>query len=151
MNVKLMIGVFSLILCLMVVEGWFDGQTTYISSNRMSNISSMSDANVVGGTQTTGESSINLQWNTGIVNTITSWIDFDYSFWYESIESGWTKDTCEAAGGIWDTINSSGVDVQVCKFPNQWDIVHTMILRPIGWGVILAFISIGIGKLFGVF
>jgi hypothetical protein len=150
--VKFMIGVFSLIMSMMVVMSWFDGQTTFISSNQMTGISKMGDASMVGGQQTTGESSTNVQWGSGIWNTITSWVDFDFSFWYSSIETGWTQTTCETAGGVWDTYTpSSGTAIEVCKFPNQWDIVHTIVFRPIGWGIVLSFIAIGIGKLFGVF
>jgi hypothetical protein len=143
--IKFMIGFFSLVISMMVVMSWFDGQTSYITSNQMTDISNMGDSDIVTGVQTTGETSTNVQWRSGLWGTIMKWVDFDFSFWYSSIETGWTKTTCQAAGGLWDDGSS------LCGFPNQWDIVHTMIFRPIGWGIVLAFISVGIGKLFGVF
>lgn len=145
MTVRFMIGIFSAVISLMVVMAWFDGQTSYISSNDMEDISGMGDFGIVSGVQTTGESSENLQWRSGLWGTITKWIDFDFSFWYSSIETGWTQSTCETAGGRWDGGSS------LCGFPNQWDIVHLIVFRPIGWGITLSFIAIGIGKLFGVF
>lgn len=140
-----MVGFFSLVISLMVVMAWFDGQTTYISSSHMSDISGMSDTSVVTGTQPTGETSTTVQWRGGLWNTILKWINFDFSFWYESIETGWTKDTCESAGGRWDGANN------LCGFPNQWEIVRNIVFMPIGWGIVLALIALTVGKIFGLF
>lgn len=144
-SVKFMIGFFSLVISMMVVMAWFDGQTSYISTSHMTDISNIGDTSMITGTQTTGETSTNLQWRSGLWGTIFKWVDFDFSFWYSSIASGYTEATCEAAGGRWD--NTS----ELCGFPNQWDIVHIMVFRPIGWGISISFIALGIGKLFGVF
>ena len=150
--VKFMVGFFSLVISLMTVMAWFDGETSYITTSQMTDISTMGSTGVVTGEQTTGESSTNVQWKGGMWNTIIKWLDFDFSFWYSSIETGWTKTTCEAAGGRWDGKDPTDpTDVDLCGFPNQWDIVHVMLFRPIGWSIILAFIAVGIGKLFGVF
>jgi hypothetical protein len=142
---KIMIGVFSFWVLATIICNWFDGQANVLTATNLAEMSSLSSVNSVTTTQsvqTTGETSSPLQWVSGAKNTILKWIEFKYSFWYDAILPGYDSASCTAAGGEWD-------GTSLCYFPGPWEIVHSAFLRPIGWAIVLTFVAIGIGKLFG--
>lgn len=142
LSAKFMIGVFTLYFLGAIICGWFDGQTTIYNATNVVDMGKLGEYSSVTGVETTGETSNIFQWAGNTKDAIVKIIEFDYSFWYDSY-TGYTETTCEAADGRWNSSNS------LCRFPNAWEVVHSSFLRPIGWALLLAFVSIGIGMFRG--
>jgi len=93
-------------------------------------------------TEEAGEASTIKQWTSNARASIDKILFFKYSFWFVAT-AGYTEATCEAAGYEWDSTNS------ICLLPGPWQPFWFVVLRPIGWAIILAIVAIGVGKLFG--
>lgn len=141
-SVKALIFIFSLWISMTAICNWFDGRTDILTAGDVSVLAAAGDVVMVESTETTGESSGFFQWGEDAIKAIDKILFFDYSFWYTTYE-GYTKTTCEAAGGQFDEDNS------LCQFANSWKVVHYWFFRPLGIAFLIAFVSIAVGILRG--
>jgi len=141
LTTKMMIGVFSMWIMLQIICNWFDGQTDMMTATDMQTIGGLSEYTATTSTEETGETSGIFQWTAEVKDSINKILFFRYSFWFENY-TGYTEATCETAGGEW--IDSTSM----CQLPGPWSPFWYVVLRPIGWAILLAFVAIAIGKLF---